>query len=266
MVMLKVALDASGSAGQGCLCVAGFVSNVEDWESFGITWNDRLAKDGIEYLHMHEYVSSRLQFKDWDSEKKRVVGTRLLDDLIGIIEDHVYRKFGCIVFERLIAKLSDSNRAFYIMKHAYALAGKHVARDVRVWAINERMALLPALIFEDGDTGKGDLIAGLELDGWPTPDFKPKRDSRGPGGLLVQGFVPLQAADLLAHTYYSVAKEMDTSPDGTFNEKRRYRRFESLQGTIGYYSPENIREMDRMMTILQQQEEWAKSKGLPFKN
>jgi hypothetical protein len=263
--VFTVALDASTSSDSPVLCVAGFVSSTAEWMDFETSWNRRLAIDGIDYWHTHEWVSSRGQFHGWDRDKKRTIGGKLIEDLMDIIRTHAFRKFGCIIFIEFLEKIDETNRERFIMDKAYAVAGRHTAHDVAVWARMERFQRLPELVFECGDFGKGDLIDGLvKQEGWPMPQFRPATDMLSKDGLIVAGFVPLQAADLLAHTYFSHGREMEASEDWRFDEKWRYRQFEEMQGTIGYYSPENIDEMNQNMKVLREQEDWAKSKGLKW--
>jgi hypothetical protein len=64
-------------------------------------------------------------------------------------------------------------RDFYLT--AYTLAGRASAGDVRQWSIAEGMLDTSfAFVFEDGDTGRGELKKRLEEDGFPV-NFLPKK-------------------------------------------------------------------------------------------
>src|SRR5690242_6081730 len=156
-VVFTVALDASGSKDHPALCVAGFVSNAQGWIDFTTEWNARLKSDGIEYFHMQEYLSAQEQFKGWDDKKKETVGAKLLTDLVGIIKNHAFRKFGCTIIAAFLKNFSADNRVQFLVDKAYPLAGRYVAKHVADWAAMERHPRLPELVFEDGDYGKGDL-------------------------------------------------------------------------------------------------------------
>jgi hypothetical protein len=243
------------------------MSGAADWLTFEDRWNARLAKDGIQYMHMHEYVSSQHQFKGWSAEKKRTTGQALMADLVEIIQAHVYRKFGSVIFSKHMTLLDPVNRLSFSVDKCIALVGGHAASDVRKWAMREHLSMLPRLVFEKGDYGTGDLIKRLADDGWPVPAFEPKRDDVDKSGFLVKAFVPLQAADMVAHTYGDIGKEVESSADGTFDESRKWRfqQFEKIPGEIAPYSEESLKKMNESMNVLRVQEEWAKSKGLRWK-
>lgn len=70
------------------------------------------------------------------------------------------------------------------------------------------MQSLPEMIFETGDKGKGSLIKLLEKEGFPSPSFRPKKDTMKKG-LLAKAAIPLQAADLLAYECFHPVREME---------------------------------------------------------
>jgi hypothetical protein len=244
-----VAFDASGASDQPIICVAGFVASPPDWIAFERAWNDRLAVDGIKYFQMNQFVNCSGQFSGW--ENKKGDGKRLLEELVDIIKSNVYRKFGCVVVAKFINQIEAKNRDAFMTTKAYALAGRGSASGVAKWAgETERLSYRPELVFEDGDFGKGELIDGLKQDGWPYPTFRPKIDTTAADGTLTRGFVPVQAADLIAHTYFTAAREIETSRDGRFARHRRYSEFEAISGNVGRYSPQDISEMNRLTSVV----------------
>jgi hypothetical protein len=263
--VFTVAFDVSGSKNQPVVCVAGFISSADNWLKFETEWNERLAEDGIQCMHMQEYVSSSGEFKGWDTQKKRTRGQALVMDLVSIIRDNTFRKFGSMIFTSLMQHIDPINRLQFSVEKCIALVGGHAASDVAKWARMERLEILPKLVFEDGDYGKGDLIERLKGDGWPMPSFEPKRDDISSTGFVTKGFVPLQAADMLAHTYADVGRDYHSSPDGTFDDSKwRFNQFEEMHGQIAPYSEESLKQMNESMNILRAQEEWAKAKDLPW--
>ena len=263
--VFTVAFDVSGSKNQPVVCVAGFISSTGNWMKFETVWKKRLAEDGIQCMHMHEYVSSTGLFKGWDRDQKRTKGQALIQDLVSIIREHTFRKFGSLIYAELMQHIDPVNRVQFSVEKCIALVGGHAASDVAKWARMEHLELLPQLVFEDGDYGKGDLIDRLKGDGWPMPSFRDKRDDISSFGFLANGFVPLQAADMLAHTYADVGRDHHSSPDGTFDDSKwRFNQFEDILGEIAPYSEESLREMNKTMNLLRAQEEWAKSKGFPW--
>lgn len=189
--MFSAYFDASGKRDQPVVVVAGFVSSAECWTEWEREWLKRLSVDGISCFHATE-------LKDLTECRRK----NLFRDLERIIRDHVAAKAGvAVLYDQVDSIFSPGERKEWRM-HAYAIAGRTVAREMRLWASQWR-GPLPELVFERGDEGAGHLHALLTKQGYPAPIFKPKRPFRGPKtGVTEQAAVPLQAGDLLAHAIF----------------------------------------------------------------
>ena len=62
-------------------------------------------------------------------------------------------------------------------------------------------------VFEDGDLDKHKLRELFNLEGWPDPISRPPKD-RLKNSVLVPGFIPLQAADILANELFQLCPQI----------------------------------------------------------
>jgi hypothetical protein len=264
--MFVAAFDASGhERDQLCLVVAGFISSAKDWSSFDQEWKSRLSCDGISYFHMVEFAHCVKQFKGWKGQEKRRM--RLLGDLLEIIRRNVYRKFGAVVVNTTFKEnLSDKAKEKFFL-NAYSLAGRSCVADVGNWAKEQvpRITTPIQYIFEDGDIGKGKLIERMNRDGYPTPDFRKKKDTIAPDGITLPAFTPLQAADFLAYEIFSSVKKTETTGS---SDDLRWAMEEFIKTPIGHpgiYEVEDLERMDMMIKVSQEVERLARLLGIPEK-
>ena len=253
MVMLTTCFDAAGKEhGEPCLAVAGFVSSAGDWTEFSGLWNDRLQKDGLTWFHKVDFAHSTGEFKyGWrENEPRR---RSLLNDLMELITEYSYRKFGCAVINQSFGSLiSEENKSQYYL-NAYSLAGRTCAAHVRQWIQTEKIrGASVELVFAEGDEGKGKLITRLNEDGYVTPGFRYPRDtmtSLGPSS----GFVPLQASDWLAYEVFKAAKNKPDSDwrwaAGEFNKK---------PGEPTIYRDQDLNALDESLDLAALEPEWWK--------
>jgi hypothetical protein len=206
--MFTAAFDASGTEyDQIAVVVAGFISSTNDWLDFEKHWNTRLRDDGIKYFHMVDFAASRGEFEGWrNQEGKR---RALLSDLLDIIARHCYRKFGCVILvKEWRAGISQVNKDHFRI-NAYCLAAMISTANVDTWTQSERMGNPAEIVLEDGDAGKG-LLQRLIAPRKPDPIFRPKKDTPRTDGTIIPGFVPLQAADLLAYEILNGVKNYES--------------------------------------------------------
>lgn len=231
--MFRAYFDASGSENdQPCLAVAGFAAGAEAWTSFEEQWLARLAHDGLEYFHRRELRNS-----GWDKRRK----SSLINDLIQITASNVARKFGVVVQNESLSVLtSEERRKWHITP--YSLAGRTCAARVREWAGTERLRFVPELVFEDGDTGKGELIKLIEESRFATPIFKYSHDRIGEDGFVVKGAVPLQAGDLLAFQLFGPQRNI--LRDGYIKEiPKTYTELDKIPGELGVVDREHVQQL-----------------------
>lgn len=239
--MFTAAFDASGSEDDPntpYLVVAGYVSRAERWITFSELWNARLKEDGLTYFRMSEFAQSTGTFDGWKLEEHR--RRSLLKDLVDLIKTHAIQMFGCAVKISAMQDMTVETRTqFYIT--AYALAGMHCAAAVATWShegANDDQDAPCTLVYEEGDTGQDALRKRLEEDEFPF-SFQPKRDTlRKKTGLIAPGFVPLQAADILA---YEVAIGVR---DGDFERRWPAVQLNGMPGRIGIYEAEDMPELE----------------------
>jgi hypothetical protein len=172
-------------------------------------WQKRLKEDDISFFQMNQFANSRGQFKDgWkDNEPRR---RNLLCDLMEIILEHTFRKFGCVIENRKFREIITDAQLSKWRLDAYSFAGFYCALQVDHWRRFEKFDDFPLFVFEDGDPGKGLLAARLRDAGFGTAEFKPKLDKITKTG-PIRGYTPLQAADFLAYEIFHANKELENS-------------------------------------------------------
>jgi hypothetical protein len=226
--------DASGTALQPCLAVAGFVASVEQWHEFEGLWLRRLGKDDLEIFHATE-VRRR-----WKDDPRRIEA--LYFDLIDILASAGLEQFGCCIVNSAFDSLSQ------IVKQegktcSYSVAGWTCASLVRSWSrtFGGRM---PELVFEHGDDGSGKLKALLEKKGFPSPISKPKT-RRLKNGSWIEPAIPLQAADLLAFEFFDPVRKIET--DGYLSRIRpSYEALSRIPGSARAIMTEELKDLYRI--------------------
>lgn len=264
LIMLSFPFDAGGDEGTRVVTVAGFGSSEGDWREFSRLWTSRLAKDDIAFFRAVDAASFRGPFKHWRNRPDRgKLRDKLFADLMDILKRHVYRKFGCAVVNAEFNKMSKSLRDEFAIT-AYVLGGRTVERRVREWIKAEWTRNTPfALVFEDGDKGKGKLMQRLEEDGCSLPNFRPKKDKTLKDGTVIHGYIPLQAADWLAYEVSLATQQMDDGKiSGTPDFRWPMREFASIPGPLGTYDAEDIRKLERGIGLIKELAFWETSAGI----
>jgi hypothetical protein len=248
-LLLRIAFDASGKKGDSAfMVVAGFLSSVTDWADFTSRWTDRLQQDKIEVFRasqMYRY------FSDESDTVQRQKRNSLLDDLMEIIQSHVYHKTGCVIELKNLERIPSETREKYRLQE-YAYAARSCVGHTREWFERNRwFDRHVEYIFEDGDEGKGDLEARFEADGYGRPEFRPKKDQVRPDGTISAGFVPLQAADWLAHVYFVVYRAF---LDGDYDKQQTwaYREFERMDGRFYTLTADAADELTARIKIVEE--------------
>jgi hypothetical protein len=228
MVMFMAAYDASMDSRKAFLSVGGFVSSAADWLDFDGKWRDRLAQDGLSYFHTADFAHSVGDFARFKNQKERK--RALLQDLLGIVSSHTYRKFGVTVeVEAVDAEFADQNKLEYA-PNSFVLAGELACGQALFWAIAEGCPL-PEFVFEDSDLGRGKLAEQVKVLTGVMPTFRPKKDSPE-----IKAFTPLQAADILVYEMSRLTRkgtprgsfsypfqELNRMPGGILQPRRRQR-------------------------------------------
>lgn len=96
--------DASGTALQPCLAVAGFAASIEQWQEFEGLWLGRLRKDDLEFFHATEV------HQNWKSDPKRLKA--LYVDLIVFSFQPDWSSLGVVLsIARLIRSRKPRNKS-----------------------------------------------------------------------------------------------------------------------------------------------------------
>lgn len=253
---LIFALDAGGDDATDFITVAGFASTERDWEEFSQQWKDRLNQDGIEFFHAVDAAGFRGPFKHWRKRPDREQLRRaLFADLMDIIKRHAYHKVACTIVNKEYQSTNTELREQFA-DTAYCVAARTCEKYCRHWVMTEWKSCPNtefAFIFEAGDRGQSKLEERLKKESGHIPaNFRPK------------GYAPLQAGDWLAWELNRAAR--DFYPEKLESESRlRWPMRQFLgrpDGKIGIYSPDNLRDMDRMIGLENEVVTWATSLGL----
>jgi hypothetical protein len=195
--MLTAAFDCSQDKSEQFFVMAGFVSSAEEWSDFDREWRKRLKDDNLEYFHMQRFAHATTHptkpfDKSWIGQERR--RQRLISDLLGIIQSHGWRKFGCILPRQSFLMISDGTRDNFIPKQI-VLCARLLWAELEVWRKESKFQRPSELVFEQGDPGKGALIKAMEDITGQTPIFRYKRDNPAKD---IAAFTPLHASDILA--------------------------------------------------------------------
>jgi hypothetical protein len=251
--MFTAAFDAGGhESNQKCVTVAGFLSSANDWIAFSTTWNWRLSQDNVRYFRMSEFAHWGGEFANrayWTEEKRR----GLLDDLLGLIQQHAYRKIGLIVANEAFSAMSDEVKEVFRL-NAYVIGARSCAAAVRMWAQREKITSPIEYVFEDGDIGKGKLIERMEIDGFPAPSFRPKKDTIK-GGIMIPAFVPLQASDILAYELF----QLETKPEHGREWIRK--ELNVIPGPIRRYLAAGIQALEDDLRLGSEIQNWLETRS-----
>jgi hypothetical protein len=186
--MFTAYFDASGAPDQLAVVVAGFVSSAELWVEWEAEWRAKLRAYGLECFHNKE-------LSEWPETKR----ADLISELCRIIRSYACFKTGIAVVNRHISEVFTEAESKEWKINAYAVAGRTAAREMRLWSLRGS-GVMPELVYERGDAGQDRLRHLLVSQGYPEPFFRPKKEfTDRKSGVILQGAIPLQAADLLAY-------------------------------------------------------------------
>ncbi len=226
--MFTAAFDASGkedSPTVPCLVVAGFVGTADGWIAFEPEWKRRLGPIQV-----------------WETAQMAKRRPDILKSLVEMIPAFGLRKFSCSINLALLKNVPDDIKN-NLRLHAYPLCGRTLVTYVELWAMKESPPIPRERIeyvFEEGDDDREALERLMMEDGYPRPQFRYKKDVEIKGRPY-KGFVPLQAADILAWHIYQIHKSWITNPTRDRNEILRRVR-------LPFDELENMPEVPRSIT------------------
>jgi hypothetical protein len=187
--------DASMNKPQDEMVVAGYLSTLEEWAQFEMSWKLVLAKYDVPFFKMSEFIGRRKEYAHpkWQTESYRA---QFISDLAQIIRGWTVASVAC----RMKKELFDRYNLIYELDarfNVFAICGRDCAAQVRKYVRAIPSDLPIAFIFDRGDEGAGKLTEEMISSGLPAPVFKhsrpdPELDKDDPY------HVQLQACDLAA--------------------------------------------------------------------
>ena len=227
--------DESGThAASDTVAVAGFVSNVTQWDMFSQKWGQVLKESKLEYFHMTDFENSQGQFSGWSKEEKH----DLLNKLLPIISEHTFWSVGCVVDRNLFdAVLSDVAKK--ICGDAYGFAAMGCWRHFGL-VLQKHDAWMDCTM-DKGAKGR-DAIETIFHEDIRFPEWNDDNRIIKLSFEKKEIFLPLQASDILA---YELCKQWARQSG---KEKRRQRYPLTVLGKIKhqwhYASEAHLKEYD----------------------
>jgi hypothetical protein len=215
---LTVYLDDSGTdAPNTHLVVAGFASEIDQWNRFNNEWKDVLDSFGVPFFKAKQFDGGRRGkgvYQDWDEKRRRA----FMGNLLGIIKRRTFKSFGTLLEKNVFDYLTANKDLKAYFRSAFAFSVFNCMHSVTEWR-NQYHPGTPLLFVVDaGNKNEGDLLeAGRHL--------KLKQDDR-----MIQDIntgddrtlPPLQAADLLAFELCAETRRVEQRP-------RAYARYPLLE-------------------------------------
>jgi hypothetical protein len=238
--------DASGSGDGSEMVVGGFVSTVEEWEQFEISWKLTLAKFDVPYFHMKEFNAKRKAFRHpkWESNDYR---GRFMADLCQIIRGWTHVSIASGIKQDLFERY---NEIYEIDSRftPYSLCARDCVAQARNYIKKNCNPDLPqAYIFDRGDEGRGLLMKEMEACGYPSPVFKRSRPDPKHAELDKQDpfHVQLQACDLAAWEVRRGELDIDSGKRG---KELRY-SIRSLAGMKRIWVETKERDLQGLISV-----------------
>ena len=187
--------DASMNKPQDEMVVAGFLSTLEEWAQFEISWRLVLASHDVPFFKMSEFIGRRKEYAHpkWHVEAYRA---KFISDLALIIRSWTVASIAC----RMKRDLFDDYNELYELDsrfNMFAICGRDCAAQARKYVRDIPSDLPIAFIFDRGDADAGLLTKEMISSSLPAPVFKRSR----PDPILDKDdpyAVQLQACDLAA--------------------------------------------------------------------
>lgn len=204
--MFTAYLDASGTHKESpVLTIAGFLAKTGTWKTFQSEWDDilrtagLLEPDGPGYFHMTDFESSQGPYKQWSSQKRIFVLTKLIQAIAGRVELAVSSSLVVKDYKQAQTAnqpLSNMTPFAFCMRKNFLL--------IEQWADRHAIQEFIAYVFESGDGYGREMDAfqrGIKMDS----DLRKRFRFDSFTSASKKSFNPLQTADLLA---YESQKEM----------------------------------------------------------
>jgi hypothetical protein len=239
--MFTAYFDASGQEHQHpYMVVAGFISSAKDWCSFSEEWKKTLHRYALQSFHAVDCQNYEGEFKKWKGQDAKRL--RLWCDLLGLIKQYTYQKFGCGVVIDDWKTTFSQKRKEQLKLNAYILCAMSCAERVKAWARRQNIKSPVEYVYESGDPGSGLLKPYMENDGFPAPQFKHKQD-RIIDGVLHPATIPLQAADFLAYEIFLSKKIV--RKNGRPALGRPIREFNEMSEPVKIHTGERLLELEK---------------------
>ena len=205
MAIAEAYFDDSGTHVESTTAIAGcFISTVKQWRRFTSEWEEVAAKSNFRTFHMAEFASCKGEFIGWPNKKRERVLTRLC----ALINKYssVGTAVGVVKADYESAIQGDFRN--YCGRYHYTFVVRHCAKGPRKW-LNEHPGSSIQYIFDQMGKGKGEIMNVMD-------DAMERSRQRGETAITGYSFedksrfAPLQAADILAWSYYQYIQHKST--------------------------------------------------------
>lgn len=236
--------DASGTRDIEMIAVGGYISTVDDWKRFDSEWQAALSWGKVPYFHMRRFNAHQTPFKNqkWKREELR-------SEFLGRLIDAIARNVDWFTLNILPISDWQTVNAEYCMEEErltpFAVTACGAMLGVEEWCRTHKVPWKEIeVIFEDGDTNKGDFTFWCKNTFYKTPLFKPalRHNDAQPDEYRL---TPLQGCDFLA--WEARRAETDVKDDPPTYELRKC--FAILLDRVRHdgghekWNPDNLRRL-----------------------
>jgi hypothetical protein len=206
MAMAEAYFDDSGTHPEANTAIAAcYLSTVKEWKRFNSKWRKAGAKAGFRTFHMSEFAAGHGEFVGWPDPKRK----RVLSKLCTIINDHITLGTVVGVLKRDYDSAIRGDFKNYCGRYHYTFVVRHCAKGPRAW-LDENHSSSIRYFFDQMSKGKGEIMDVMDR---ALETSRLEMQQTGVLSLVDYSFgnkaifPPLQAADILAWSYFQLIQE-----------------------------------------------------------
>jgi hypothetical protein len=207
MAMASTYFDDSGTDRDSPIAIAAcYWSTAKKWRRFDAEWREVGDREGFQTFHMSEFAARQGAFVSWPDAKRK----RVLHRLCRIINKYVISGAAVGVVKDDYDELVQGDVRDYCAEFHYTFAVRHCASGPKAWLTNNPASSI-LYFFDQMSKGKGEIIAVMDRAMASSPT------QRLSGYMFADKtvYLPLQAADILAWSYFQFTQRINgTKPLG----------------------------------------------------
>jgi hypothetical protein len=202
-------IDDSGTSPAHKIAVAAvWIAPYRQWLKFDSEWKRVQEKEGFECFHTAECVASnpKSEFKDWDKEKKR----RVIERLRQITKKYVSRGVCYALYKKDFDEVVTGEFRETVGRYHYTIAIRSMLENVKKWRSTRPLSDKFEFVFdwmEPRDVRRSEIEQLMRLASKATDAREAWGIEEGSHSFHKRcSVLPLQTADLLAWSFFQVAR------------------------------------------------------------